>query len=370
MAERICSVESMGSICMINAEFWKGKNVFLTGHTGFKGAWYTMLLDSLGANVYGYSLAPDTDPNLYTLAKISTLVKGEVIGDILDKNLLNESLKEANPDIVVHFAAQAIVRESYKEPEDTFATNVLGTANLLGAIRELNKPCVCLLITTDKVYRNEEWQWGYREIDPLGGKDPYSASKACCELVIDSYRHSFFNLGDIDEHGVAIASARAGNVIGGGDWSKDRLLPDIANHFANGEVLKIRSPNAVRPWEHVLEPLRQYCVLIQKLSENKRKYSGAWNFGPLAEDAIPVSEICDKAVEIWGGDAQWELDSIEHPYEAGYLYLDTSKARLELGYQPKYTIDDALRMTLDWYKISSEGGQRVELIKSQIASIM
>lgn len=355
---------------MIDKQFWSGRNVFLTGHTGFKGSWYSMMLNLLGANVHGYALNPEGTPNLFDQAGIKDKLSSDTRASILEYDKLKSALEHSNADIVVHFAAQALVKRSYKEPVQTFETNVIGTANMLRAVKEVGKPCLFLIITTDKVYENNEWCWGYREVDSLGGKDPYSASKACCELLVNSYRHSFFNVENIEEHGVSLATARAGNVIGGGDWSEDRLVPDIIRHFKDSKTVLVRSPDAVRPWEHVLEPLKQYSILIQHMASDKSKFAEAWNFGPQPEDAIPVSEICNKVAALWGEGATWELDNKIHPHEAGYLYLDIAKAKSLLNYKPTLNIDLALELTVKWYKNSQSTTQIVDIMKDQIELII
>jgi CDP-glucose 4,6-dehydratase len=329
--------------------FWQGRRVFLTGHTGFKGSWLALWLEQMGANVMGYSLAPEAKPNLFEAAGIASGVHS-AIGDIRDLDDMRAALASHLPEVVIHMAAQSLVRLSYDDPIRTYSTNVLGTANLLEAVRSSATVRAVVVVTTDKCYENKEWMWPYRENDPLGGFDPYSNSKACAELVVSSYTNSFFHPGKYAAHKVAIASARAGNVIGGGDWSTDRLMADIMRAFSSGEVLKIRNPGAVRPWQHVLEPLRGYLTLAQKLCEHGAQFSGAWNFGSHYADAKPVEWIVEYMAKAWGPSAKWTLDRGEHPHEAQMLKLDWTKASRELDWQPKLCLADSLDMTLSWYK--------------------
>jgi CDP-glucose 4,6-dehydratase len=274
-------------------QFWKNKRVFLTGHTGFKGSWLSIWLDSLGANVHGYSLKPPTDPSLFNLCSIDRFTNS-TIGDIRNRDLLKATLQKAQPEIVFHLAAQPLVRESFKNPVETYETNVMGTVNLLDAVRACPSVKAVVIVTTDKCYENREWHWGYRENDPMGGYDPYSSSKGCAELVTAAYRQSFFNPKDFDNHHIAVASARAGNVIGGGDWALDRLVPDCLKAILDGRKIIVRNPHAIRPWQHVLEPLRGYLLLAQKLFENGPQFAEAWNFGPDDRDCRPVIDVVSK----------------------------------------------------------------------------
>lgn len=328
-------------------EFWKGKKVFITGHTGFKGSWLCVWLHHLGAEVTGYGLDPATDPSLFELARVDKLVHS-MIADVRDGARLAAALKAAAPDIVIHMAAQALVRDSYRIPVDTFAINVMGTVNLLEAVRGCESVKSVVNVTTDKCYENREWPWGYRENESMGGYDPYSSSKGCSELVTAAYRNSFFNPEQYQGHGVAVATARAGNVIGGGDWAADRLIPDCIRALLQGEDILIRNPNAIRPWQHVLEPLSGYLLLAQKLFLHGITYSGAWNFGPSDDDAKPVEWIVQKMCEVWGDRASYRIDSGDHPHEAHYLKLDCSKARQELGWQPRWTLDVSIEKIVDW----------------------
>jgi CDP-glucose 4,6-dehydratase len=328
---------------------YKGKKVFLTGHTGFKGSWLLQILTMLGAEVKGYALAPEEDLNLFEVINGSKLSQS-VIADIRDRELLKEEVNSFQPDFVFHLAAQPLVRLSYQIPSETFEVNAIGTANLLDAVRLLSKPCYTVIITTDKVYHNYEWEYPYRENDRLGGYDPYSASKACTELVVDSYRNSFFNTNTYSTHQKAIAIGRAGNVIGGGDWSKDRLIPDIAKSLAANKIISIRNPNSVRPWQHVLEPLFGYLLLGSKLYTDPIKYSQAYNFGPDANDALPVLKMVEMAISSWGGGEFSISQDSNQPHEAGLLKLDISKALAELYWRPSMNAAQAVGFTINWYK--------------------
>lgn len=325
-------------------KFWQGKKVFITGHTGFKGSWLSLWLQSLGAEVTGFSLDPPTTPNLFTVANIPRGMTS-IISDIRDYRSLHKSLTEHKPEIVIHMAAQPLVHYSYSEPVETYATNVMGTVHLLEAIRQVSSVRVVINVTTDKCYENKEWQWGYRENDRLGGHDPYSNSKACSELVTSAYRNSYFqNLN------ISLASARAGNVIGGGDWAKDRLIPDIIRAFLNNDSVSIRRPNAVRPWQHVLEPLSGYLLLAQKLYESPTEYNESWNFGPNEEDIKPVSWITDQVVKHLGNAKNWAQDKNQHPHEATFLRLDCAKAKSKLDWQPRWNLEKGLKETVNWYQ--------------------
>lgn len=328
----------------MNRDFWKNKKVFITGHTGFKGSWMSIWLHSMGAKVYGYSLPAPTTPSLFHEAEVEKLVH-HTVGNICDYEKLLASLQEAQPDIVLHMAAQPLVRESYINPIETYATNVMGTVHILEALRHTPSVKSTVIITTDKCYENFEHDAGYAEHDPMGGHDPYSSSKGCAELVTSAMRRSFFF-----NSKNAIASARAGNVIGGGDWAVDRLIPDFIRSFSKHEAVKIRNPHAIRPWQHVMEPLSGYLKLAEKLYTHGHEYSSAWNFGPYEEDARNVSYIADKLVELWGGDSQWQLDGDCHPHEAKYLKLKINKAVKHLGWTPKFNIDETLKFTCDWYQ--------------------
>ncbi|GEO11614.1 CDP-glucose 4,6-dehydratase [Segetibacter aerophilus] len=328
---------------------YQGKRIFLTGHTGFKGSWLLKILTALGAEVKGYALPPITKNDLYNLVSGDTLCQS-IIADLRDRERLAKEITEFEPDFIFHLAAQPLVRLSYKIPAETFEVNVIGTANLLDSVRKLKKPCSVVLITTDKVYQNNEWVYPYRENDWLGGYDPYSASKACSELVIDSYRNSFFNVAEYSKNLKGVAVARAGNVIGGGDWSQDRLVPDIARSLGSGEKIKVRNPSSIRPWQHVLEPLVGYLELGRKLFFHPQQFSQAYNFGPLSGDSLSVQTIVDLSIKIWGTGGSETLNVVGEPHEAGLLKLDISKATTELGWQPKWNATEAIRQTIDWYK--------------------
>ena len=363
MGIRKGTVENMG----VNPQFWQGKKVFLTGHTGFKGGWLSLWLQEMGAQLTGYALSPPTDPSLFEIARVGEGMTSH-IGDIRDAAQLQAAMQGARPDIVLHLAAQPLVRASYDDPLGTYATNVMGTAHLLEAVRNTPSVRAVVNVTTDKCYENREWIWPYREDDPMGGYDPYSNSKGCAELVTASYRSSFFNPAAYDAHGVALASARAGNVIGGGDWAQDRLLPDIIASFAAGNPVVIRNPHAIRPWQHVLEPLSGYLMLAERLFEQGPAYGEGWNFGPRLEDARPVADILTQMVELWGKGVSWELDGKDHPHEASFLKLDVSKAYHKLNWQPKLRLKQALAMTVEWAQQRAAGADMRQVCRDQIAS--
>jgi CDP-glucose 4,6-dehydratase len=335
-------------------DFWRGKRVFLTGHTGFKGGWMSLWLQSLGARVTGYALEPPTEPSLFDEAKVGEGMNS-VLSDIRDLGTLRQSMQSAQPEIVIHMAAQPLVRHSYQHPVDTYATNVMGTVHLLEAVRHTPGVKAVVNITTDKCYENREWVWGYRESEPMGGYDPYSSSKGCAELVTAAYRSSYFGAHAYSQHGVAVATVRAGNVIGGGDWAPDRLVPDLLASFEAGKAAIIRRPNAIRPWQHVLEPLRGYMTLAERLYQQGPEYAEAWNFGPNDEDAKPVAWIAETMAELWGKGATWQVDADEHPHEATYLKLDISKARSRLGWHPRLDLHRALELVVDWSRARIAG---------------
>jgi CDP-glucose 4,6-dehydratase len=342
--------------------FWHGKRVFVTGHTGFKGSWLCLWLNAMRAEVYGFALEPPTDPSLFAVARVDEAIVDHRLGDIRNSAALTAALVAAKPEIVFHLAAQSLVRDSYQQPVDTYATNVMGTVNLLEALRTTPSVHTVVNVTTDKCYQNNEWPWGYRESESLGGKDPYSSSKACSELVTAAYRASF-----LQSQGVAVASARAGNVIGGGDWARDRLLPDFLRALDAGEILKIRSPEATRPWQHVLEPLAGYLSLAEHLAEQPDAFAEAWNFGPAEDDTRPVRWIVERLVARMPG-AHWTTDEAPQPHEAGALRLDSSKARSRLGWQPRWSLDTALDKTLDWHVARREGTDMQDFSLAQIDS--
>lgn len=339
---------------MIEEIFWKDKKVFITGHTGFKGSWLCLWLHHLGAKITGYALQPPTNPNLYEICDINELVYSK-IADIRDSETLSETIILNNPDIVIHMAAQSLVRESYKNPAETYSTNVMGTVNLFDAVRKSKTVKAVINVTTDKCYENREWHWGYRENEPLGGYDPYSNSKACSELVTSAYRSSFFNQKDYAAHGVAVASARAGNVIGGGDWAADRLVPDCIRALLKGEKIIIRNPDAVRPWQHVLEPLSGYLLLAQKLYEDGFRYAHAWNFGPEDHNAKPVEWLVKRLCAKWSGNASYIIDNAMHPHEANCLKLDCSKAKTDLDWHPRWNLEKTIDSIIEWSKAYKEG---------------
>ncbi len=333
----------------MNRDFWQGKRVFLTGHTGFKGSWLCLWLQSMGAEVTGYSLAPPTDPSLFVEGRVAEGVRS-IEQDVRDPERVAHEMAGARAEIVLHLAAQSLVRYGYAEPLETYETNVVGTANVLQAARNLDTVRAILVCTSDKCYENREWDRGYREDDRLGGKDPYSNSKACAELVTDAFRRSYFTAA-----GVAVATVRSGNVIGGGDWAADRLLPDLVRGFLGGEAVPIRSPDAIRPWQHVLDPLYGYLLLAERLWESGAEHAEAWNFGPDEADARPVRWIADRIVEIFGDGAAWRLDQEVHPAEATYLRLDCTKARERLGWRPALGLDRALEWLVAWYRAHHAG---------------
>ena len=345
--------------------FWEGKKVLLTGHTGFKGSWLSLWLQSLGANVIGYALPPPTNPSLFETAQVANDMTS-IIADIRDLDKLQAVFAEHQPEIVIHMAAQPLVRYSYINPVETYSTNVMGTVNLLEAARHTPSVRAIVNVTTDKCYENREWAWGYRENEPMGGFDPYSNSKGCSELVTAAYRNSYFHPELYQEHGVALASARAGNVIGGGDWAEDRLIPDIMRAITKGEPVNIRNPHAIRPWQHVLEPLSGYLVLAQTLVEEGSAFAEGWNFGPNDEDAKPVQWIVKHLTESWGNDASWLVDEGDHPHEAHYLKLDCSKAKTRLDWHPRWHLDEALEHIISWQKQYQQGADMKAVSLDQI----
>jgi CDP-glucose 4,6-dehydratase len=353
----------------MNPTFWLGRRVLVTGHTGFKGSWLSLWLQSLGAKVLGYALEPPTQPNLFNLASVASGITS-VLGDVCDGEHLRQVVKDFKPGIVFHMAAQAIVRESYNKPVETYATNVMGTVHLLDAVRHAGNVRAVLIITSDKCYENREWVWGYREYEAMGGFDPYSSSKGCAEIVTSSYRNSFFNRQRYSEHRVAIASARAGNVIGGGDWGKYRLIPDILRALIIGETVIIRNPRAIRPWQHVLDPLNGYLTLAERLYEDGEKYCEAWNFGPYESGVKPVSWVVDQLHNLWGDSRSWKLDKAHQPHEDNYLFLDCAKARHQLGWEPKLDLKTALEWIVNWTKAHQAGEDMRTVTHRQIGNFM
>ena len=350
---------------MDNAEFWKGKKVLITGHTGFKGTWLSLWLHQLGARITGYALSPPTKPSLFELTRLPELVDSR-IDDVRNAEALTACIHETQPEIVMHLAAQPLVRDSYRIPAETYAVNVMGTVHLLEAIRGCPSVKAVINVTTDKCYENREWVWGYRENEPMGGSDPYSSSKACSELVTAAYRQSFFNPDRYAEHGVAVASARAGNVIGGGDWAKDRLIPDCIRALLAGEPVKIRYPDAIRPWQHVLDPLHGYLLLARRLCEEGVVFAEGWNFGPADGVSRPVEWVVRRTCEIWGNGARYEIEKSDHPHETNYLKLDSSKARSRLGWNSRLDLDTALTWSIEFYSARQHGADARNLALEQI----
>jgi CDP-glucose 4,6-dehydratase len=346
--------------------FWQSKRVFLTGHTGFKGSWLSLWLQSLGAQVTGYALKPPTDPSLFEVANVASNMHS-IIGDVRCIDSLYQAIKVAEPEVVIHMAAQPLVRYSYTNPVETYATNVMGSVHLLESIRQVGSVKVVLNVTSDKCYENREWSWGYREDEAMGGYDPYSNSKGCAELVTAAYRSSFFNPEHYDQHGVAIASARAGNVIGGGDWASDRLIPDFIRAIVAGETVIIRSPDAIRPWQHVLEPLSGYLALAEILYTKGSEFSEAWNFGPADGDAKSVEWIISQLVSNWGDGARFKVDaSAANLHEAHFLKLDCSKARMNLDWKPQWDASEAIKRVCNWHKAYMNGDDMKAYTLSEI----
>jgi len=350
---------------MLNRSFWRNRRVFVTGHTGFKGGWLSLWLDALGSKVTGYALDPPTEPNLFQQAEVASKVR-TVCADIRDFKKLKSAIAEGQPEVVLHMAAQSVVRRGYDDPIETYSSNVMGTVNLLEALRQLKQPCVVVNVTSDKCYANREWIWGYREDEPMGGRDPYSNSKGCAELVTTAYRESFFPPALLEEHGIALASARAGNAIGGGDWTSDQLIPDLMRAFLAGRHCLIRNPAAYRPWQFVLEPLRGYLTLAERLTEDGERFSSGWNFGPADADAKPVSWIADQLVASWGEPAAWTQDSATHPREAHALKLDASKAGAYMDWHPVLPLHRALEWIVEWYRGFQAGTDLNRLTRTQI----
>ncbi len=328
---------------------YRNRKVLITGHTGFKGAWLSIWLNHLGSSVIGYALKPPTHPSLFELCDLESKVTS-IEGDVRDFDHLKSIIQKYKPEIIFHLAAQALVRRSYHDPLETYSTNIMGTVHLLEAVRQIGGVRVVINVTSDKCYENRERIWGYRENDPMGGHDPYSSSKGCSELITRAYTESYFNPEHYEKHGVSVASVRSGNVIGGGDWAEDRLLPDCMKALLENRPIVIRYPDAVRPWQHVLEPLFGYLLLTQVLYQNEASFGEAWNFGPDDENAKPVRWLVERIVEIWGGKACWEIDQSSQLHEARMLKLECSKAKEKLGWYPQWDLTTALRVTVDWYK--------------------
>lgn len=350
----------------VNRDFWREKTVLVTGHTGFKGGWLSLWLQEMGARVVGYALDPPTTPNLFQVARVGDGISS-IIGDIRDIEHLRRMIAEHKPDILFHLAAQSLVRLSYADPVETYSTNIMGTVNVLEAVRRSGVVRVVINVTSDKCYENRGWHVGYRENDPMGGHDPYSSSKGCAELITAAYHRSFFTG---LQRQAALASARVGNVIGGGDWGRDRLIPDAVRAFVRGETLRVRFPEAVRPWQHVLEPLAGYLMLCEKLWHEPGRYAEPWNFGPTTDEAKPVSYLLQAMVAQWGEGAAWQSDGGPHPREALYLRLDADKARARLGWEPVLSVDQALAQTVAWYKAWRAGQDMRAFTLKQIDAYM
>lgn len=350
---------------MVSSSFWQDKRVLVTGHTGFKGSWLCLWLQYCGAKVTGFALAPPTQPSLFEQAQVANNMTS-IIGDIRDLSELKKLMQQVQPEVVFHLAAQPLVRYSYQEPIETYSTNVMGTLHVLESIRSVDTVRAAVMITTDKCYENKEWLWGYRENEPMGGHDPYSSSKACAELLIASYRDSYFSHEKYQQHRTAIASARAGNVIGGGDWAQDRLIPDIIRALQQQQTIQIRYPHAIRPWQHVLEPLAGYLQLAEKLYSEGVNYAQAWNFGPNDEDAKPVQWIVEKMLTSWGNNVGWSIEGGDHLHEARYLKLDCSKAHVLLNWKPHWNLAVALEKIVTWHQAQINGEDMKALSLAQI----
>jgi CDP-glucose 4,6-dehydratase len=346
--------------------FWRGRRVLVTGHTGFKGSWLSLWLDALGADVTGYSLAPPTTPSLYEQAGIARTLRS-ITADVRDYERLVAAVGEVRPEVVIHMAAQSVVKRGYADPIETYAVNVMGTVHLLEAVRRLGTPCAVVNVTSDKCYAHRTTGPGYREGDPMGGDDPYSNSKGCAELVTTAWQHSYFPAATFGQHGVALGSARAGNAIGGGDWTPDQLIPDLVRAFAASRPCPIRRPEAIRPWQFVLEPLRGYLLLAEHLSADGASFASGWNFGPVETDARPVEWIADRLATGWGGPAAWVRDRAAHPPEASVLKLDAAKAAAQLGWRPALPLDDALDWIVEWYRAWNREDDVAALTREQLA---
>lgn len=360
MVSKSSTIEDLG----LNKNFWRNKRVLLTGHTGFKGSWLSIWLQSMGANLQGLALDPPSMPNLFVEAKIAEGMVSN-IADIRDYDKVYKIIAAFKPEIVIHMAAQPLVRYSYKNPIETYATNIMGTVHVLEAIRQVDTTKVVINVTTDKCYENKESGQSYSENEPMGGFDPYSSSKGCSELITSAYRRSYFQ-----ETGIALASARAGNVIGGGDWAEDRLIPDTIRAIAKNQSVIIRYPNATRPWQHVLEPLSGYLILAEKLWHAPTLYADGWNFGPKEDDIKPVSWIVQRLCSLWGGESSWQLDAEHHPHEAAFLKLNIEKAKLDLAWTPTWSLEIALEKIVSWYKNFLQNECMRGVVEAQLAEFL
>ena len=349
---------------MVNRLFWRGRKVLVTGHTGFMGSWLSLWLNALGAKVTGYALEPPTEPNLFQQARVT--LSHSICADIRNFQRLKAAMAECRADVIIHMAAQSVVRRGYEDPMETYSSNVMGTVHVLEALRQLARPCVLVNVTSDKCYSNREWVWGYREDEPMGGHDPYSNSKGCAELVTSAYRESFFPVESIEGHQIAVASARAGNAIGGGDWTSHQLIPDLVKAFIARRPCPIRNPTAIRPWQFVLEPLHGYLLIAERLAENRAQFASSWNFGPAETDAQHVSWIADRLASLWGNGAAWICDSTVHPPESGSLKLDAAKARAYLGWHPVLPLKSALDWIVEWYRAFETGADLGKVTRAQI----
>tara|TARA_B110000263_G_scaffold220990_1_gene209186 strand:+ start:286 stop:1350 length:1065 start_codon:yes stop_codon:yes gene_type:complete len=349
----------------MDSTFWKNKKVLLTGHTGFKGSWLSLWLQKLGVDLVGFSKSIPTRPSLFELADVGKNMTS-IMEDVTDIECITNAIKQHKPEIVIHMAAQSLVHKSYDQPLETFSTNIMGTINLLEAIRTSSKKCVIINVTSDKCYENQELARGYKETDMMGGLDPYSSSKGCAELITSSFRNSFFSNSDTKEFDISLASVRAGNVIGGGDWAENRIVPDIIRGIIDKKIIKIRNPNAIRPWQHVLEPLRGYLELVEKIWNNKSEYAESWNFGPDHEDLKSVSWITDKIIDVWGSDVKVDNNNTNYKPETNLLKLDCSKAKSKIKWMPKIKLEQAIQLTVDWYKQYEQKNELKEFTQNQI----
>jgi len=351
----------------MDSSFWKNKKVLLTGHTGFKGSWLSLWLQKLGVDLIGFSKSVPTKPSLFELADVGKNMTS-IMGDITSIENITNVVKQHNPEIIIHMAAQSLVHKSYDQPLETFSTNIMGTVNLLEAVRNTSKKCVIINVTSDKCYENQELERGYKENDPMGGYDPYSSSKGCAELITSSFRNSFFKNSNNKDYDISLASVRAGNVIGGGDWADNRIVPDIMRGILDKKIIKIRNPTSVRPWQYVLEPLRGYLELAEKLYNYKSEYAESWNFGPEIDYAKPVSWLVNEIVEMWRGNIEVDFanNDLDYKHETSFLRLDCSKAKSKLKWNPKIKLEEGLKLTVNWYKQYEQTKELREFTENQI----